>query len=888
MQDKYRSAFNKLRNLLSRFGLLLVISVIAITTVNLSYAFMIRTEKSSLLAQQQTISDEETTIVDYVITAGISDTFDDLFVINDSDEFNSYINNPSPTNLENAKQLFYRIAQNKQEFLQIRFIDTSGDEIIRVNNDNGTTTIVGDQNLQNKLDRYYVADTLSLPQNKLYISNLDLNIENGVIQEPYQPVLRFVVSVFDNTNTRKGILIINYDAYDILSIFNEYSQGSSSLSNLGLISGNMIYQFVYNDNSQEYELNIKTLDEDIYNEENTTILNVEASSDYRDSLYNTEPFLQIYSNFDFQQVIEQNGSIFLHYPIIIYIINLLTVAIVFVFGIVLKRRSDDKLLLDANTYLSDTNKDAVLITDYNGNTTYVNQKLIDTFRFQSDELIGKDPRNLINVFKNPNIDNIGIDENTFDEYIWQKTKSGIYIFSRLKLKAIYSLSGAIRFYIATISDPPVNITTVSETKLQPDGTPVFSDNFKELARVFSDRPIKVHQTTMFLIRTREFLNYMSEHSDNNDDITNLKICEYIRANIGPEYMLANPRMGYLMIVCDIDLNSTSIANEINNIRELINQYILSHNIHRSLQYLISADMVCTPENNYVSLIHNAFVAMESLKRTPNQKYLIYHPDMTPTLLRDHQISEELDNGFKHDEFYMNYQVQTNLKDNSIVGVEALLRWDNQNLGRIPPNEFIPKIEKSSYIASLSKMVVGKVIEDMIPYYKSFPKNFRLSVNMTSYDFFNENLMHDIVKLIEDSPIPTKNFCFEITESNYLENTEQTNMIIDYLHKKNIIIALDDFGKGFSALSSLKYINVDKVKIDRVFIKDYPESDDGVLFSTIADLVNSLGLTILVEGTETLDQINLSKRLLCHEHQGFYVSKPLSITDFSTKYLKKNE
>jgi EAL domain-containing protein (putative c-di-GMP-specific phosphodiesterase class I) len=260
--------------------------------------------------------------------------------------------------------------------------------------------------------------------------------------------------------------------------------------------------------------------------------------------------------------------------------------------------------------------------------------------------------------------------------------------------------------------------------------------------------------------------------------------------------------------------------------------------------------------------------------------------MRNIIQRENDIIKELESGFAMDEFYLHYQVQQNLEDNTFSGVEALLRWNNINLGNVPPNEFIPIIEDSFYINQLTIMVARKVIEDFKPYVDNLPKNFKISINLTNFDFGNDYIMDSILHIIEEGMIPAKYFTFEITESNYLENIDKTNRIIGKLHKKNINIAIDDFGTGFSSINSLKSIEVDKVKIDRTFIKNYPDQDNGDMFSIIANLIKSFDKEIIVEGTETKEQIEFSKLNKCHTAQGYYISRPIPIKDFIEKYIIK--
>ncbi|MBN2541189.1 MAG: EAL domain-containing protein [Bacilli bacterium] len=875
-----------LKTLGSHFGLLIIILILTLTVITISYLFVVDGEEDALLSQQHSLANEEVSLVDYVLRTSITNTFNDMQVVKNAGEFTEYVDNPNPVTLDGAEQLFYRIASSKEEFLSIRYMNRDGDELIRINRNDDSIEIIPSSELQNKSDTYYYQSAMTMNEGEFYISYLDLNVENGSLVTPYEPIIRFIVPVFDSSSSPDGFLVFNYNAYHILSIFIESTEQNNSFTDLGLFSNGYLFQYIYDNQTEEYILTISEYE--ITDTTEASFTDIHIDEVYEPLLTNDSGFLQIYSYLHTEQIIEENGSFLLRNQYIIYILDLVIFLVFVVFGVVLKIRNDDKVLLNANVYLSNTNKDGVLITDNKKKITYINHTFENVFDYSVDEVLGKSPEDIIAVRPDPRFSQVGVNDYMFDDLIWNHTKSGIYILSQLVMKAIPTFSGTIQHFIGIYSDPTSSVTSTYDTILNKDGSVIYRNRLKMLAQVFDGRPIIVNSTTLFVIRVREFINFANDHSSLFPFNIQIRLASYLKQQLGDQFEIAIPRSGYLMVMHDLDTTTNSIEEMIDEISHILNTFTINLSIHRSIKYLISVDQIHTDSDSYVSLIHNAFVAMETLKQSTIQKYLVYTPPLTPNLLRDDEISQQLENGFKNDEFYMNYQVQISLLDNRPIGVEALLRWHNEHLGNIPPNEFIPKIEKSYHISSLSKMVVQKVIQDIEPYHDILPEHFLISVNMTSYDFFNKPIMEDIVRIIEESPISTDHFCFEITESNYLNNTNETNEIIEFLHTKKIIIALDDFGKGFSALGSLKQIHVDKVKIDRVFIKDYPDNDDGLVFHMITELVNNLGLTILVEGTETQEQVDLAIRYGCQEHQGYLISKPVMIQEFIDHFLKQDK
>jgi EAL domain-containing protein (putative c-di-GMP-specific phosphodiesterase class I) len=152
---------------------------------------------------------------------------------------------------------------------------------------------------------------------------------------------------------------------------------------------------------------------------------------------------------------------------------------------------------------------------------------------------------------------------------------------------------------------------------------------------------------------------------------------------------------------------------------------------------------------------------------------------------------------------------------------------------------------------------------------------------------DEDVVASLVDIIDSSLLEPQSFCFEITETTLVNNLAHTNEIIEFLHSKNIIVAIDDFGTGFSSLGYLKTLYADKLKIDRTFIKGYPEHDDGTLLKAIISMAHQLKIGVLVEGVENEAHLELIKSVGCKEYQGYFGSKPLKFEEFAQRFLDKS-
>ena len=469
----------------------------------------------------------------------------------------------------------------------------------------------------------------------------------------------------------------------------------------------------------------------------------------------------------------------------------------------------------------------------------------------------------------------------FSKNIWNISKDGIYVLKHLRVKPETASGGNIKHFLAIYSDPLIEIDSL-----------VFSSNFesietfKLLAKAYENEDFKVNKSVFIIIKTFNEKSKKGFDVINNNNIKPISFPVFLSRNLNENFRISVPSENYTIVYFLLDNIDKSFDDIIEFFDYLIDKYKHQPNVNSGLEYNFGIAKADNKTITKTDLIENAFIALQMSKNMKNIKHLVYSESIKQSIIREKDIFTQLEHGFNYDEFYMQYQIQKNIKSNKFIGVEALLRWKSPILGNVSPMEFIKIIENSFFVNQLSLMVLKKVIKDFVPYEKYLTENFRISINLTSFDFFNDQIIHNLVNLIEKSPISTNNFCFEITESGYLENKDKTNAIIDFLHSKNITVAIDDFGTGFSSLEVLKKLKIDKIKIDRSFIKDYPEKDDGVMLKTIANLVKTMNFEVILEGAETKGQVDFALESGINEIQGYYVSRPIYIENLVIKYLNK--
>jgi len=227
-----------------------------------------------------------------------------------------------------------------------------------------------------------------------------------------------------------------------------------------------------------------------------------------------------------------------------------------------------------------------------------------------------------------------------------------------------------------------------------------------------------------------------------------------------------------------------------------------------------------------------------------------------------------------DELYVEFQPIVDTRENRVKGFEALARWYNPILGQVPPSDFIISAEQSGSIRSLTNILMDRALEGM----KNWPDDVYMAFNLSAVLLSSPSSMEHLVKKVHKAGISPKRIVFEITESMIMQDFDRVIESLHYIRSQGFALALDDFGTGYSSLSYVQKMPINRLKIDRAFIKDMARNKaDLNIVRTIAALCKNLDLDCVVEGVETERQLQLVDKLDLHFIQGYYFSKPLSPT-----------
>lgn len=305
------------------------------------------------------------------------------------------------------------------------------------------------------------------------------------------------------------------------------------------------------------------------------------------------------------------------------------------------------------------------------------------------------------------------------------------------------------------------------------------------------------------------------------------------------------------------------------------QDILVENMQISLQ--LSMGVTLCPENGYKvnNLIkYTDFVLMQSQEQEWNQ-CLFFDTELSAAYHRHKSIEKALPFAVKNDELSVHYQPQIDPTNSQIVGVEALVRWYHPVLGNIPPNDFIELAERKGDIHQIGYWVLEEVLKTTKGWLDKGYHFSTISINISPLQIERESFRTELLDLCKKYQMPTNIIELEVTEGTLLERVDANVNKIKMLRQDGFQIALDDFGTGYSNFSYILHFPITSVKIDRSMIENITQERDFKILSGVVALAKSLNYQIVIEGVETIDQLNKVKELDCDRVQGFFYSQAVT-------------
>ncbi len=282
------------------------------------------------------------------------------------------------------------------------------------------------------------------------------------------------------------------------------------------------------------------------------------------------------------------------------------------------------------------------------------------------------------------------------------------------------------------------------------------------------------------------------------------------------------------------------------------------------------------------LIQQADIALDRSKNHGKNNYEIYAPITTHPPTDRLRLEHILDRAIVDGQLFLHYQPQIDIQTGAIIGIEALLRCQDNHAKTINPADFIPIAEESGSIIQIGEWVIRTACQQSQLWQEMGLGNFPVAVNLSVKQLQDRNLIDIISEILAETRVSPATLEVEITESIAIKDLDQTIAILESLREIGVKISLDDFGTGYSSLAALKYLPLDRLKIDRSFIRELKiNTVDASIVNTIINLGHELNLNVVAEGVETIEQFELLRSINCDAVQGFFFSRPVTAPDLET-------
>jgi len=410
---------------------------------------------------------------------------------------------------------------------------------------------------------------------------------------------------------------------------------------------------------------------------------------------------------------------------------------------------------------------------------------------------------------------------------------------------------------------------------------------EQLDQILSDAGRVQHRVAVLCVGLDDFKGINEQFSYQTGDQLLLLLSDRLRSHSGRLGALA--RLGgdqFALIQADIEqpYEAAELAQTI--LDDLEQPFVLEHEEIR-LRATIGITLFPEDGDSTEKLLQKAEQTMTLAKSRSRNRYQFYIASVDSEMRRRRELEKSLREALANNELHLVYQPQIDYSDHRVIGVEALLRWQHPQHGFVSPDIFIPLAEQNGSIVAIGEWVLDQACKQLREWHDQGFIDLRMAVNLSSVQLHHAELPRIVNNLLQVYRLPPRSLELEVTETGLMEDITTAAQHLLSLRRSGALIAIDDFGTGYSSLSYLKSLPLDKIKIDKSFVQDLLEDeDDATIVRAIIQLAKSLGMQVIAEGVETIEQEAYIVAQGCNEGQGYLYSKPLPPREL-TLFLKQS-
>ena len=563
-----------------------------------------------------------------------------------------------------------------------------------------------------------------------------------------------------------------------------------------------------------------------------------------------------------------------------------------------QRQAEEAVKLSARVF--ESAQESIIVTDARFNIVSVNPAFLEMTGYAANDVLGKNPRLLSSgrhsaEFYAAMWQAINRDDKWQGE-VWNSRKNGEAFPAWVRVSVCRDMAGAICNYVGIATDISERLAAQESIRLL-----AYFDPLTQLPnrRMLQDRVGQAlasaeregKQSALLFIDLDQFKTINDSLGHSAGDQLLIEVAKRLLGCVRRMDTVA--RLGgdeYVVLLTEVTLEGASeVARKILDVVARPFQFD-----EHELGVTPSLGISIFPQDgcDFETLLKHADTAMYRAKDAGRNAYQFFTREMNSAALERLVLENSLRQGLERGEFILYYQPQINVASGRIVGAEALVRWRHPKIGLVPPGKFIPAAEISGLIVSIGDWVLRESCRQNRAWQDAGLPSISIAVNISSVQFRGGQLEANVRLALADTGMPAECLELELTEGILMGGANETVETLKRLSEMGVKLAIDDFGTGYSSLSYLKRFPIDKLKIDQSFVRDIvSDPDDWAIANAVISMGHSLRMSVIAEGVEHAEQLEILKNEGCDEVQGYHFSVPLPANEFAEvlrqqKFLKK--
>ncbi len=530
--------------------------------------------------------------------------------------------------------------------------------------------------------------------------------------------------------------------------------------------------------------------------------------------------------------------------------------------------------------------EGIMVTDVDKKILVVNPAFEIVTGYKSDEVVGKKPTILQSGVHERSFYNdmwkCIYEHGVWQGEIWNRRKTGDIYPEWLTIVQIKDNYGNVTNYCGIFTDLSERKIVESELEKRAltDSLTEVNNRFaylKKMNSLLESSSIISNQVqhAVFFLDLDRFKQVNDTLGHTTGDLLLVEIAQRIRDLLEPKDILARYGGDEFVITLTNINHPREAAKFAEKVIREIEKPVLINNQEIFVSTSIGISIYPHDGDTTEELVNRADKAMYFSKQNGRNGFSFYFEDLNIDTRRVIVLDSELRKAIENHDFTLYYQPKVNIELNKVVGLEALVRWNNEKLGFVSPGEFIPYAEETGLIIPISEIILEKACEDLAKLRLAGYSKLSIAINISSIHFQQQNFLDSIQKILEKNNTSAQNFEIEVTERTVMNSDEDTIRKLVRLKQLGFKLSIDDFGTGYSSLSYLVRFPLDYLKIDRSFIQHIVTLDDKqAVVDAIIQMAHRLNMQVIAEGVESVQQLNLLQEMGCDYIQGYYYSKPV--------------